>query len=373
MFNLNKGPADIPDQFLHRIFQKMVQRSFSWKDAEEFLKFNPKNNEVWHSFFEKTYQELLLKPDTPQKLKIYVPGHEFPSISITGEECQLNCEHCDKKYLQHMLPAKSAESLEKTLEKLVKRNAIGTLISGGCDEDGKVPIWNYADAIEKFQHSNSNQNFYLNSHVGLVNEKEAEMIAKMKIDTVSFDLNLDPMVIEEVFHLTQTPEDYKSSFLALLKHRVRVIPHVLVGAYFGKIQKELEALQFLAQLSQGASEKLGFPYDPEIIVFIIMIPPHHAGKTDPRFKVIQPEDIAKLILVSRYFFPSTELSLGCMRPHGAYTFNLEKWSIQAGITRIVKPSLKTRKWLHSQPIDIESLSACCIIPKELDSIAQSRQ
>ena len=36
-------------------------------------------------------------------LKVYIPNIRFPAISITGNNCSLECSHCNKKYLNGMV------------------------------------------------------------------------------------------------------------------------------------------------------------------------------------------------------------------------------------------------------------------------------
>ena len=37
-----------------------------------------------------------------ENVDIVCPGHEFVSLSVTGESCDLSCEHCNHKYLESM-------------------------------------------------------------------------------------------------------------------------------------------------------------------------------------------------------------------------------------------------------------------------------
>ncbi|WP_457557569.1 radical SAM protein [Candidatus Harpocratesius sp.] len=344
------------DPYLQSIIEKIIDKKFDWCDADEFLKYH--KTEEWDMFFNKVFAEIISPGTIKKRIKCYIPGSEFPSISLTGDACALDCEHCDKKYLHHMLPATTPDKLEEILKQMKQNGKIGTLLSGGCDVNGKIIYKPFADVIKHFKDSPPGKNFYLNSHVGLVSDSEAQLIHDIGIDCVSFDVNLDPEVISNVFHLDHTIEDYKNSFQALLDNKVRVIPHILIGANFGRIKEEITALQYVAQFS------------PEILVFIVMIPPRNAGKMDSRFSLVPPEDIAKLILIAHYFMPSTEISLGCMRPYWSQAFTTEKWAVQAGLSRLVKPTLKIRHWLKEQFYQLDFYSACCLIPSEFEHFAK---
>ena len=339
---------------LEEILEKIKTKKFNWADARHFLSFD---NGDWDSFFNEigSYRSNIL--NKPKALKIYTPGKSFPSISVTGSQCDLNCQHCDRKYLTNMLQAETEEKFKDALNYCIDHNSVGALISGGCTSYGKVPIDKYKDIIRDFK--KKNKNFYLNSHVGLITYSEARSLKESGIDTVSFDLNLDPKVIQDVFNLNFKIEDYISSYDALLEAGLRVIPHILIGARFGKIARELDAIKVLNQ------------NQPELLVFIGMIPPRIHGEMDPNFELISPESIAKFILISKIFLPSTVLSLGCMRPKGNFSFDLERWSILSGASHVVMPSAKTIKWLKQENFDIEYFNACCVIPSEFEPYAKA--
>ena len=339
---------------LEEILEKIKTKKFNWKDARHFLSYN---SEDWDPFFNEIGSFRFDILNEPKTLKIYTPGKTFPSISVTGTHCDLSCQHCDRKYLTNMLQAETEEKFKTALNYCIDHNSVGALISGGCTSYGKVPIDKYKEIIQDFK--KKNKNFYLNSHVGLITYSEARSLKESGIDTVSFDLNLDPKVIQDIFNLDFKIEDYMKSYDALLEAGLRVIPHILIGARFGKIARELDAIKVLNQ------------NQPELLVFIGMIPPRKNGKMDPNFKLISPESIAKFILISKIFLPSTVLSLGCMRPKGNFSFDLERWSILSGASHIVMPSTKTIKWLKQENFEIEYYNACCVIPSEFEPYAKA--
>ena len=364
-------PLSSPDSnlppFLQSTLNKILTKQFTFVDADSLLQFSNADDSQWEIFFENIALNFTSHNHPDRQLKFYAPGKAFPSISISGSQCALDCEHCDKKYLHHMLGAETPEKLKTVLAQLLNRGVIGTLLSGGCDADGKVHLLDFEETIIDFKKSVVGKKFFLNSHVGLVTDEEARKIQAMGIDTVSYDLNLDPKVITEIFHLPHTPQQYKESFRALLKAKVRTIPHILIGENFGKIGKEVEALRFLHNLSAEFSEG----YTPELIVFIVMIPPRTKGSVDPRFSLISPAEVAKTILIAQTLFPHSDLSLGCMRPYGSYSFTMEKWAILAGTHSVVKPTAKTRHWAEEEGYTQRFFAACCLIPPEFEPIAEA--
>ena len=280
------------------------------------------------------------------KIKIYIPGKNFPPISLTGTHCDLNCEHCDKKYLEHMLDGSSSKKLTSILDGLIENGKNGALISGGCESNGKVPIGNFINEIRLFKEKS---HLYLNSHIGITDEKSIKEIEKTNLDMVSFDLIFDQKVITEVFHSKRTIVDYQNTYLNLQKSNIRVVPHILIGAYFGKIRKELEIIQFLRQ------------YPPDLIVFIVMIPPKVDNAIDPKFRIPLPHEVARLILITKQFLPDVEISLGCMRPREKKFRIMEKWAIQSGINRLEIPSRQTKIWMKENNLETETFHSCCAI------------
>src|SRR5512138_3521678 len=71
----------------------------------------------------------------------------FPTVSVTGNSCALNCKHCGGKVLKTMHPAVSPKELLELGRKLVVEGAKGVLVSGGCQPDGSVPLEAFADVL----------------------------------------------------------------------------------------------------------------------------------------------------------------------------------------------------------------------------------
>ena len=56
-------------------------------------------------------------------MRLYYVWPKFPSISITGSACALNCKHCDKVYLKHMTAATTPDKLLKLCKTLKIKGA----------------------------------------------------------------------------------------------------------------------------------------------------------------------------------------------------------------------------------------------------------
>jgi len=326
----------------------------TWSDYSRFLDLN--------TIDMSSFLELALKlknENFGNQIKIYIPNKRFPAISITGDDCALECEHCNKKYLKGMNKILNKEDLERFLFTHFKKGGVGALISGGCEPDGSVPLLEFLDSIRLVKEKT---NLIINTHTGLLNEETAKKLAEAGVDIVSFDVTMDEEVIKKIYHLNKDPEDYKKSIEYLKSYNLNIVPHICIGLFYGKIRKELEAIKFLKESG----------INPSLIVLIVLIPPKNSNT---KFNRLNPIDIAKVIAIIRFVFPNTEISLGCMRPRGKTKTQIEKSAILAGITRIEIPSIETLKWLKQKHPDIkfQFFSACCAIPQQFEKYAKSKE
>jgi len=339
----------------HTLLGKIKTGNALWDDYLEFLKL--KENDELDSFFHLA-QKIKIQ-NFKNQLKIYIPNKRFPTVSVTGNECALNCQHCSKKYLEGMKPILNPIELEKFLLHLSKNNGVGALISGGCDENGSVPLKNFLDVIKSIKNKT---HLIINAHTGLLDENTAQKLAESKVDIISFDINIDEEIIHNIYRLEKNIEDYKNAINLLKKYNLNIIPHICVGLFYGKLHKELDSIKFIKQIL----------INPSIIVLIALIPPINSEKAK-KFVAPNPIDIAKVIAVNRFVFPKAELSLGCMRPRGPLRFEIEKYALMAGVNRIEIPMKKTLSWAKKRfpGISFEFFSACCAISKDYEKLAES--
>jgi uncharacterized radical SAM superfamily protein len=334
--------------------KKIKSGNASWSDYSDFLKLESVDLEPFLNlalnFTHKKFGNII---------KIYNPTKKFPAISITGSDCALNCEHCNKKYLKGMKPIVEGKELEDFLLKLSNSGGIGALISGGSRLDGSVPLLNFLDAIKKV---NNETNLIINTHTGLLNKETARKLTEANVDIVSFDINMDKDVVRDIYHLNIKLDEYKRAIELLNSYNLNIVPHICVGLYYGRLHKELETLKFIKETL----------VNPSLIVVIVLIPPK---KSLIKFETPQPEFIAKIIALIRFIFPDTEISLGCMRPRGNIKVEVEKFALKSGITRIEIPSRDTLKWLKREnpETNFKFYSACCAIPVKFEKFAESEK
>lgn len=84
-------------------------------------------------------------------------------------------------------------------------------------------------------------------------------------------------------------------------------------------------------------------------------------------KVAPPsiDDIVGLIRRAKEDYPSSEVSLGCMRDR-ANKPELEWRAIEAGLDRLALPTRSTVKRAVEAGYDVIELDGCCAIPRSLE-------
>ncbi|MBK6622607.1 MAG: hypothetical protein IPG32_17690 [Saprospirales bacterium] len=103
------------------------------------------------------------KAHFPDEIKFFAPGLKryaipefeqqnplaFLPISLTGAGCALDCDHCNKKILEPMIPLDPKEGLFAMCEKMARKGTESILISGGSKSTGEVPFMKHIDDIRR--------------------------------------------------------------------------------------------------------------------------------------------------------------------------------------------------------------------------------
>jgi uncharacterized radical SAM superfamily protein len=294
-------------------------------------------------------------PNMPGKIRFYAPSfvyykskyfcspHDaFPSISVTGSSCALNCKHCNGKVLDTMVPALTPEALFDVCAKLKKDGAVGCLISGGCLPDGSVPIYRFVDVIAQIKRK---LGLTVVVHTGVIGFSTAKRLNDAGVDAALIDIIGSDETIREVYHLNVKVEDYDRSLRAFHEVGIAFVPHVLVGLHYGELKGELEALKMIAK------------YSPSAVITIAFMP----IRGTPMEKVIppEPEDIAKILVSSKLLMPSTPIVLGCMRPKGEHRKRTDLLAVRAGVNGIAFPVEEAIQLAESLHLEVSFSSLCC--------------
>jgi lipoyl synthase len=267
---------------------------------------------------------------------------DFPTISVTGNACSLNCKHCGGKVLETMNPAMSPEELFDLGAKLKQEGAKGVLVSGGCLPDGSVPLDKFVSSLGKLKDILGLTVFV---HTGIIGQATALKLKEAGVDAALIDVIGSDQTVKKIYNLKVTVKDYANSLIALEDARLPFVPHVIVGLNQGKLDGELKALQIIQKVK------------PSALAIIAFMPIH--GTVMAKVAPPKPEDIAKVATLARVMFPETPLVLGCMRPKGKSRSETDILALKAGVEAIAFPSEAAVEYAKSKGHQTTFSSYCC--------------
>lgn len=254
------------------------------------------------------------------------------AISLTGTRCALHCAHCNGHYLRGMVAIEDADATGMT----------SCLISGGCDQFGRVPVTAHLEQIKTLRPGR-----LLNWHVGLIDEANMRAIAPY-VDIISFDFVGNNETIHEVYGLDYTVEDYIRTY-RMLRRYAKVVPHLTIGLRSGQLAGEYQALHILKTAGLDA------------LVLLVFMP-----TPGTRYAHCSPPPLTKVsdfLLTARCTLPSTPIYLGCMRPGGLYRRELDPLAVRAGVNKIVNPAPSAIRKAQELQLSVQWESECCVIQR----------
>jgi lipoyl synthase len=319
---------------------------------------NPSAQTIWNldaSQLERLLNSGSLKP-LSSTIRFYAPSFSyyktkhfcsstktFPTVSITGNNCALNCKHCGGRVLETMHPALTPEQLFELGSKLKAEGAKGVLVSGGCLPDGSVPIEGFLPVLAQFKRELDLTVFV---HTGIINKKAAVGLKEAGVDAALIDVIGSEATLHRTLNLNHSVEDYGNSLRALSQTKLNIVPHVIVGLNDGILDGEIQALQTIADTST-----------PSALVIIAFMPIRgtEMAQTPPP----KPIDIAKVTATARTMFPNVPLLLGCMRPKGKSRGETDVYALKAGVDGIAFPSDETVEYAKNRGYQTVFSSYCC--------------
>nr|MBC7244568.1 radical SAM protein [Chloroflexota bacterium] len=254
------------------------------------------------------------------------------AISLTGDRCALHCAHCNGHYLRGMVAIEDADVT----------GIASCLISGGCDQFGRVPVTAHLEQIKALRTGR-----LLNWHVGMIDEKDMRAIAPY-VDIISFDFVGDNETIREVYGLDYTVEDYIRTY-QMLRRYAKVVPHLTIGLRGGQLDGEYQALQRLRVAGLDA-----------LVLLVFMPTPGTRYAHCPPPPLVEVTDF---LLTARCALPNTPIYLGCMRPGGLYRRMLDRLSVRAGVNKIVNPAPSAIQEAKELQLSIQWENECCVIQR----------
>ncbi|MGC8565630.1 MAG: radical SAM protein [Thermoplasmata archaeon] len=273
-------------------------------------------------------------------LETYYPGKEFPSISLTGTYCSLNCKHCSRHYLEGMIPAVNEVALYNTARKIYEFGGKGFLLSGGSDLNGKLPLKKFKDAVKKIK---KDFPLIINAHTGILEEDDIKILDEMSIDNISFDAVISDEIIKNVFGLNKTSEFYKKSLELLDRSGISYTPHIIIGLNFGNISYEYDTINFLKNLNSFKK-----------LIFLILIPTK--GTPMENIKLPHVDEMANVLSYSINNIKKEHV-IGCMRPRALKDFEIR--AIDLGVKGITIPAPSTIEYASKNNYEIVKKNICC--------------
>jgi hypothetical protein len=270
--------------------------------------------------------------------------YRFPSISITGESCYLNCEHCGKEILKNMIPATTPERLLKVCAKIKKKGGKGCLISGGSLKDGRVPLKSFVPAIKRVKNELL---LDIVVHTGVVYPELAEDLAEADVDAAMIDIIGSNETIRSVYHLDLKVTDFDRSLSILEKKGIPIVPHVVVGIHYGKLKGEKRALQLISK------------HKPAALVIVALTPLE--GTPMKQVAPPSPINITRVILAAKLMMPNIPLLLGCIRPGGKHKSETDLLAIRAGVNGIAYPSEEGYNFAKKIGLQTKFSEECCAL------------
>ena len=266
------------------------------------------------------------------------------AISITGDRCALQCDHCRARILSSMFPATTPGLLVEQCLKLSAHGVSGVLVSGGCDSEGRLPWKRFASAIRELK---DRTGLFVSVHSGLVDDETAQALRGAGVDQALIDVIGDDETFREVCHIECGVSRIAASLEALCKAGISVVPHIVCGLHFGEIRGERKALERICS----------FDLKQVVICSLMRIP------GTPAWDWPMPEAgaVADFVAEARIALPAASLSLGCARQRG--NRRLEILAIDAGVNRMALPSEEAIEHARKCGLEIRYQATCCSVPE----------
>jgi len=285
-----------------------------------------------------------------KRVDCFIPGQMFymgergryPSISMTGTSCALNCDHCHRKILDGMIPAMEPDILRDVCRRLDEEGNMGVLLSGGSDSQGALPWQKFLDAIRWIkQHTR----LKISIHTGLIDQNTALSLKDAGIDEVLIDVIGSEETLHQVYHLPEGLEAMESSLDALAATGLPLIPHIVVGLHYGEIKGEMHALEMVAK------------HPISTLVIVVLKPMKETPMNGVRPP--EPEEVARFVAAARLRMPHVPISLSCARPPGYHRMETDLLALEAGVNRIAMPAEEAVEKAREMGLSVEFHKTCC--------------
>jgi len=271
--------------------------------------------------------------------------NSFPAFSITAGECGLNCDHCQKKILEPMIPATNPDMLDEKVRHLVATQGLnGFLLSGGSNRKNEIPYGRYMPVVEGLKRDFPGLKIAV--HTALLDERRAKEMESAGVDTVMMDVIGAQETIEQVYKLKRPVEDFEETLAALASTSMEVTPHIVIGLHYGRILGEANALDMVSR------------YNVNALVLVVIMPFYAKPGT---FVTPETSDVGRIFLEARERLADQQVLLGCARPPGMHKRVTDAYAIMAGLDGIAFPADGAVSVAHTIGRPFEQAHSCCSI------------
>ncbi|MEX3007557.1 radical SAM protein [Hoeflea sp. TYP-13] len=271
--------------------------------------------------------------------------NSFPAFSITGGACALNCDHCQAKILEPMIPATKPEVLDRKVRDLILLQDLqGFLLSGGSNRRNEIRYERFYPVIEDLKRDFPNLKIAV--HTALTDEGGARRMEAAGIDTAMMDVIGAEETINNIYHLDRSVGDFEATLAALTATSMEVSPHIVIGLHYGEILGETNALDMVAR------------HDINALVLVVIMPFYAKPGT---FKTPETSDVGRIFLEARNRLPGKQVLLGCARPPGMHKRVVDAYAVMAGLDGIAFPAEGAVAVCEAIGRDYHQEHACCSI------------
>jgi uncharacterized radical SAM superfamily protein len=271
--------------------------------------------------------------------------NSFPAFSITAGACGLNCDHCQKKILEPMIPATNPEMLDTKVRQLIAAEGLnGFLLSGGSNKRNEINYARYLPVVEKLKTDFPDLKVAI--HSALLDQARARAMESAGVDTVMMDVIGAEETINEVYKLDRPVEDFEATLAALCTTSMEVTPHIVIGLHYGRIVGEANALDIVSR------------YPVTALVLVVIMPFYAKPGT---FVTPATTDVGRMFGQARERLPDKQVLLGCARPPGMHKRVTDAYAIMAGLDGIAFPADGAVSVAHTIGRPFVQAHSCCSI------------
>jgi uncharacterized radical SAM superfamily protein len=246
----------------------------------------------------------------------------FPAFSVTAGACGLDCDHCQAKILEPMIPATNPAMLEAKVRDMIAHEDLrGFLLSGGSNRRNEIPYERYMPVIERLKREFPFLKVAI--HSALTDARRAKSMESAGVDTAMMDVIGADETIREVYHLDRPVEDFEATLEALCATSMEVVPHIVIGLHYGRILGEPRALDIVAR------------HGIHSLVLVVVMPFYAKPGT---FATPDTSDVGRIFLEARRRIADREVLLGCARPPGMHRRVTDAYAVAAGLDGIAFPA-----------------------------------